>query len=50
MEVQVESGSSNIVPLTGVDREEKTTEEKLKDVLADLEKRRANDDMMFARL
>ena len=50
MEVQVESGSSNIVPLTDASREQKTTEEKLKDVLADLEKRRVNDDMMFARL
>ena len=44
-----ESGSAGIVTSVVVG-EETTTEEKLKEVLADLEKRRVNDDMMFARL
>jgi phosphotransacetylase len=44
-----ESGSAGIVTSVVVG-EEMTTEEKLKEVLLDLEKRRVNDDMMFARL
>ena len=44
-----ETGSASIVTNVVVS-EEMTTEEKLKEVLADLEKRRVNDDMMFARL
>ena len=54
-DVQMESilapEPNGVLTLTsGVTGEEKTTEEKLKELLSDLEKRRVNDDMMFARL
>ena len=46
----VASGSGGILQLTQNQETLKTTEEKLLEVIADMEKRRANDDLVFARI
>ena len=47
---EVASGSAGIVQLNSDQVRTMTTEEKLLEVIADMEKRRANDDLVFARI
>ena len=53
MEVQASVSGSGTVPLTVVEnelRKGKTTVERLVEVIEDIEKRRMNNDLMFARI
>ena len=48
--MEIASGSDGLLPLTNKTTKPKTTEEQLMEVIADIEKRRMNDDLVFARI